>query len=280
MIHALLLVVSLGVAVGGRYGGWWLYGKQKLWWQRWPVAMLSFALPPLLLLSSTLAVVWMGVGGRMGAGDWGLYSYGLAVLALAGAALLLGWLALQGYCSERMARRLPRQPVQDYAVRVAPDASLWAAQVGWWDPCIVLSQGVLDRLRPQHLQAVLLHEHAHYVLRDPLVFLLLGWLRRLSWFLPKTAELWQELLTLRELRADAWTVRHGDSLALAEALWIFAAQAYPEVQQHWGIGLASRPTDWQERLEAILHPTSPQWGIPIVWWLLTLLPLLLVPLHH
>ncbi|MEN9204584.1 MAG: M56 family metallopeptidase [Thermostichales cyanobacterium SZTDM-1c_bins_54] len=280
MIHALVLVGALLLAVGARYGGWWFYEQRVGWWQRWPVAVLTLALPPLLLLSSTWAVVWMGVGGMMAAGPWGAYSYGLAALALGGAVLLLAWLAVQGYRSEAAARQLPRRHIQDWTVHVAPDPTLWAAQVGCWDPCLVVSQGVLDRLGPNHLRAVLLHEQAHQTLGDPWLFLLLGWLRRWSWWLPKTEGLWQEVLVLREFRADAWTVRYGDNLDLAEALWIFAAQHQPQVQQQWAIGLASGSHAWQERLEAILAPGEHQTGIPLLGWLLPLLPLLLVPLHH
>lgn len=280
MIHALILLGSLGLALLGRWLGWLGYGRQQGWEYRWRWALLSFALPPLLLLSSALAVVMMGVGGMMASGIWGSGSYVLAVGIILGAGVLLVILALQGLASEGEARRFPCHTLGEQTVRIAPDERLWAAQVGWWDPCLVISQGVVARLTPGHVRAVLLHEQAHRLFRDPVTFLVLGWLQRLTGFLPKTAELWQALLLLREVRADRWTITQTDALDLAEALWLFAAEGHPELDRQWAIGMGGEA--WQERLEAILSPECAeiQPGIPMLWWLVALLPLLAVPLHH
>ena len=53
-----------------------------------------------------------------------------------------------------------------------------------------------------------------------------GWLRRLTEWLPHSKELWQELLLLRELRADQWAAQQVDPLVLAESL-LLMVNPYP-----------------------------------------------------
>ena len=102
--------------------------------------------------------------------------------------------------------------------RVVETAAVFSAQVGLWRSELVVSQGLLEHLNAEHLEAVLAHEsgHAHY--RDTFWFFWLGGLRRLTGWLPQSETLWQELLLLREVRADEWAARRVDSLVLAESL--------------------------------------------------------------
>jgi Zn-dependent protease with chaperone function len=94
----------------------------------------------------------------------------------------------------------------------------FAAQVGVWKPQLVVCRGLLEQLDEEHLRAVLAHEEAHRHYGDTLWMFAVGWLRHLSGWLPNTEVLWQELLTLRELRADRWAAQRVDPLVLGEAL--------------------------------------------------------------
>lgn len=107
------------------------------------------------------------------------------------------------------------------ALGVAGRVDLIATEVplalcyGLWRPRILLSAGLLARLAPDELRAVVLHERAHVQRRDPLR--LLGWcmLDAACWWLPPglaRARLRYELL------ADRAVIRAGARVALARAL--------------------------------------------------------------
>ncbi|GAB4217905.1 MAG: M56 family metallopeptidase [Synechococcales cyanobacterium] len=284
MIHGVLIVIAALGALLIRQG--YEVELAAPWNRRWQQALWAFAMPPLLIVITAMAVVWMGQGGMMAAGLGGSLSYGAAVgiMILAGlvliAALGLGW------WSEQQIRQFPQETVDSVPVRVMDSERLWAAQVGWCQPSLALSRATLERLNPSQLKAVMLHEQAHAYFRDPVLFMGLGWLRRLTWFLPRTETLWQELVLLRELRADRWTATHHDGLSLAEALWLFAADGH-EALRGVGIGLLDSSGQWEHRLEALLAPPAEdETEHPIVnpcpWWMWMwlLLPLCTIPWHH
>ena len=81
---------------------------------------------------------------------------------------------------------------------------------------------MLDALDRPHLDAVLAHEQAHVYYRDTFWFFWLGWIRSFTIWLPNTEAVWQELLLLRELRADRQATEQVDFLLLAESLLIVA----------------------------------------------------------
>jgi Zn-dependent protease with chaperone function len=144
-----------------------------------------------------------------------------------------------------------------------------------------VSQGLCQLLDAEHLQAVLLHEQAHSYYRDTFWGFWLGWLRRLTAWLPHTEALWQELLFLRELRADHWAAQQSDPLLLAEALLsVVSMPVAPE------LGTALKPEAVNQRLaqriEALLQPPEDtpidRWRWVNLAWVL--LPLLVIPFHH
>ncbi len=170
--------------------------------------------------------------------------------------------------------------------------ALFAAQVGFWDSQLVVSRRLVDTLPPEHLAAVLYHEQAHVHYRDTFWFFWLGCGRHIAPWLPHTAALWEELLLLRELRADRWALNHTDGLLLAEALVAlvqdhcgleptFAAALDTNLDPELGY---STPEDRLEtRINHLLEPTEalPNLSIgSLVWLVLGLLPLLLVTLHQ
>ena len=101
-------------------------------------------------------------------------------------------------------------------VRCLESDTPFAAQVGFWRSRVVVSKGWLNGLTETEQVATLYHEQAHTHYQDPFCFWLLGILRRLTFWLPHTEQLWQELLLLREIRADRWAAQANDPLLLAE----------------------------------------------------------------
>jgi Zn-dependent protease with chaperone function len=141
----------------------------------------------------------------------------------------------------------------------------------------------LQTLKPEHLEAVLTHEQAHHYYRDTFWFFWLGWLRRITSWLPNTESLWQELLILRELRADRWAAGRVDALLLAESLLMVVSTPMMGAENFCAAFSRAAPYNrLQERIEALLEqPESPTQSNLWTWcWvLLALLPLIAVPFH-
>lgn len=131
---------------------------------------------------------------------------------------------------------------------------------------------------------MLAHEDGHRYYRDTCWFFFLGWLCQLTSWLPHTESLWQELLLLREIRADHWATRQVDSLLLAEALLLVvntpllleanfcAAFAYHIPTNH----VTQRIDALLEKPDSMGKPKLWSW----VWLILVLVPLLVIPFHH
>jgi Zn-dependent protease with chaperone function len=280
-MHLMMILTALSSA-------WLLRSRwSKLtgnWTERWQQALFFFLLPPLLLLMTALAVLCMGSQGQMIGLHTDGYSYCL-VLGCVGLTVGFGLkLAIEGWHSLRKIRTYPQIELEGKLTRLLDNSLPYSAQIGFWQPELVVSQGLLETLKPEHLQAVLIHEQAHYYYRDTFWFFWLGWLRRITAWLPNTEALWQELLILRELRADRWAVSRVDALLLAESLLmvvstpIMASESFSAAFSH-----ATPLNRLQERIEALLaEPDSPTYSSLWTWsWvLLTLLPFLAVPFHR
>jgi hypothetical protein len=240
-------------------------------------------LPPLLLLTTAIALVCMGPQGQMVRWWEGWGSYGLALAFLGLAIGLGGKLALAAWKSLRRVRGYPVIDLHGTSGRLFESSTPFIAQVGFWQPELVLSRGLLDLLDDAHLQAVLVHEQAHCFYRDTFCFFWLGWLRRLTAWLPHTEGLWQELLILRELRADRYGAQQVDRLLLAEALLMVVSTPLLELEHsHAAFSAAAMRDRLSERIDAILtaapaeaEPTAWRW----LWLLIGLLPLLVIPFH-
>ena len=74
------------------------------------------------------------------------------------------------------------------------------------------------------------HEQAHANYHDPFWFFWLGVVRRFTFWLPGTQELWEELLLLREIRADQQVAQTSDPFLLAELLVKLSQQMTLAVQ--------------------------------------------------
>jgi Zn-dependent protease with chaperone function len=232
--------------------------KPLPWANRWQRGLLAFSLPPLLLLAMAIAVLTMGRHGSMLGWSVGWLGYGSAL----GLVLwTLFQLLLQTYLTTLSCRRvgtLPQVPLASEVARLLSTEVPFAARVGFWRSQLVLSSGLTEQLSPAQFQAVLRHEQAHLEYRDTFWFFWLGWLRRSLPWLPATEALWQELLLLRELRADRWAARDCDPIALAESL-LALAQAGKGAEPGWALfadevlegGPVSR---LEQRLDALLTP--------------------------
>ncbi|HLO48030.1 MAG TPA: M56 family metallopeptidase [Kamptonema sp.] len=278
-MHLILIVAALSLAWHLRRR--WSYSKGN-WAERWQRSLLLFAFPPMLLIMSSIAVFCMGPYGQM-VGFWdGKLSYILAVLFLGQAAFFFLKLVWEARLFLLQIRTYPRKKIAEVPVRILTTPGLFAAIIGFWQPEFVVSSGLLQTLDRDHLEAVFAHERAHYHYRDTFWFFWLGWLRQITAWLPHTKALWEELLILRELRADAKAAGEVDSLLLAEALLLVASSGYRHFDIMCLIGAVELQHRLEERIEALLGaPQSPikanHWFL--AWWLLTLLPLLTVLFH-
>lgn len=251
---------------------------------------VCFLFPPLLLLMTSVAVIWMGYHGQMFGLQAGWYSYLLAVGFLL-IAIFSGFkLAYQGWLSLQNLSVYPEKMIMGKRARILDLAFPYSAQIGFWKPQLVISQGLLDSLDQDHLQAVLAHEQAHDDYHDTFWFFWLGWLRSLTFWLPNTEGLWQDLLFLRELRADYQAAQKIDGLLLAESLLIVAQQVN---EDRFEISAANCSAALHEsvhqnrlieRINALLNESNPSLVYVYNYWSwswlpLSLLPLTTVPLH-
>lgn len=280
-MHLFMILAALGLTWFLRLS-WYRPGAN--WAERSSQVLLFFLFPPLLLMMTGLAVLCMGPQGRMIGLQAGWCSYLLAISFLGLAAVKCIQLGLQGWRSLQKVRPLPSLSLGDRPGRVLDTPVLFAALIGFWQPELVVSQGLLNTLPKAHLDAVLAHEQAHYYYRDTFWFFWLGWVRSCTAWLPNTEALWQELLILRELRADRWAARQVDPLLLAESLLMVASapSSIPFESFCAAFSEVAQTNRLEERIEALLaEPES--FVKPIrwfwIWLLLAFLPLAAVPFH-
>ncbi len=220
-MHLIVILIVLGIAWQLRQ---WSIPQSGVWSDRAQQCLFLFLFPPLLLLTTAVAIICMGFHGTMLGvkASWIGYSIAVGFVVVAGCLLLN--LADQGDRSLRQLRKYPQQDILSHTARIVDFDFPYRAQIGFWHSELVISRGLLTSLDAEHIEAVLAHEQAHAYYRDTFWFFWLGWLRNLTMWLPNTELLWQELLLLRELRADRQAAETVDYLLLAESL-LTVAQA-------------------------------------------------------
>jgi hypothetical protein len=138
-------------------------------------------------------------------------------------------------------------------VQVIADPRPQAFCAGYLRPTVYISQGALDLLSDEELQAVLAHEDHHSRVRDPLRFACGRILSQALFFVPALRALFRRYADLAELNADGAAVRGGAGGRAALASALLALE---------GSGAGISP----ERVDSLL-------GQPIVWrrpwWLVT-----------
>jgi Zn-dependent protease with chaperone function len=289
-MHLIVSIAIFALAWGLRYT--WAENARLTWIGRWNLTLSKFLLPPLLLFTTSIAIIWMGPHGRMVwvGNDW--LSYNLAIGCLGFAVLYLLKLTLSGWQMLRQVRTYPTTKLGGKKVRILNLSTPYIAQIGFWQPELVITQSLLDNLGTEHLAAVLAHEQAHYRYRDTYCFFWLGWVRQITIWLPQTEAMWQELLVLRELRADRWASKQTDPLLVAEAL-LLVVQNTSVFTENFCTGFSQvAPADrLTQRIDALLEiselanlPTQRIVQSPDLWawgWLLVgFLPLLAVFFHN
>jgi Zn-dependent protease with chaperone function len=288
-IHSVMIFGSLCLAWGLRYG--WQNSNDAgriSWQQRWQKALVCFVLPPLLVVMTAIAVLCMGTEGQMIGLQVGRFSYAIALVFLLYSMVRSGQLAWNGWRSLQKLQDL----VVDFQkinsvhqpVRLLDMPMLFAAQIGFWRSQLFVSQGLLDTLDAEHLEAVLLHERAHAHYRDTFWFFWLGCLRQVMPWLPNTQELWEELLLLRELRADRWAAQYADGLLLAESLLAMVSNNMHSTPTFAAaFGAANTSDRLEERVNFLLAEPEPlpQFSWRSLFWIgFSLLPLTVLPLHY
>ncbi len=280
-MHIMMILAALGLVWWHRCR--WSY-PQGSWTVRWQATLSLFLFPPLLLLVTAASVLYMGPEDKPMLWQWqGRFSYLLASGFLGFAGVLLLKLASQSYRSLQQVRTCPQLNFMGRRGRVLDTPVPFSAQMGFWQSELVVSQGLLNTLDNAHLEAVLKHEQGHYYYRDTFWFFWLGWVRSYTAWLPHTETLWQELLALRELRADRWAAQQVDPLLLAESL-LTVVSTVPVQSDNCcaAFSCAAPRSRLEERIEALLaepelteQPSLWSW----TWLLLALLPLAAVPFH-
>lgn len=295
-MHLLLLVIAFGGAISIRLlpvCSATIHDKNRsqtavITQHEWLRTLLAFALPPLLIVATGLAVVLMGPGGHMHmhvhtSPCVSLISHGVSLGLLAVALLVLVHRSWEGWKSIHQLGGYPLCQLGDRTGRVLPHPLPFAARVGFWNSDLLLSQGLLNQLSAEQVEAVLQHEQAHEHFHDTFWFFWLGWLHQIGRWLPKSDELWQKLLLLRELRADAMAATRCDRIVLAEALFQVASAPLPSNALLAAFGDDSDATRLETRIDALLEEQASfnlEGDRSWYWGWVACLPLLVVPFCH
>lgn len=278
-MHFLIMLTGLVLACAVRFLP--CRSNKSLAW-RWPTVLGRFLFSPLLLLMTTIAILCMGPTGGM-VGHWeGWVSYDLAIGFLSWAIISGIKLAWEGHQTIQQVHQNPLIEINGTPARLLDTPTLYSAQIGFWHSELLVSQGLINHLDAAHLEAVLTHEQAHARYHDTFWFFWLGWLRRLTPWLPDTETLWQELLMLRELRADREAAQQVDALVLAESLLMVVSAPTMQPEICAAFSWAPSRDRLTERIDSLLadpQPASQPHFWSISWLLLALLPLATIPFH-
>jgi Zn-dependent protease with chaperone function len=280
-MHLIMILAALAVAFWVRFQ--WSE-SQGNWNERWRRTLFFFLFPPLFLFMTVIALLFMGPQGQMGGLQTGWFSYILALCYLAFCNILCFQLAWQAKKSVESARICPVINLLGIQVRLLDTKALFAGQIGFWEPELVLSAGLVQTLSPAQLETVLAHEQGHYYYRDTFWFFWMGWARSCTNWLPNTEALWQELLVLRELRADARAALQVDPLVLAESLLVVVSSTpIFSDSEIFCAALGSVGVErLEQRIEALLTQSEPIPELHLHFWrsfLLAFLPILTVIFH-
>lgn len=94
-----------------------------------------------------------------------------------------------------------------------------AFTIGLWQPCIVLSTGLLSMLDPDEERAVIYHEVHHLRHRDPLKTTMLSVFAAVMPYIPVLKHTSQQYRTVREILADNEAIeRTGNAAGIGSAL--------------------------------------------------------------
>jgi Zn-dependent protease with chaperone function len=280
-VHLILLLTALAIALLLRLIP--LKREDNLA-KRWQFCLFVGMFPPLILIMTALAVIFMGYNGKMLGFPASRFSYLISLVFIIFSVICLLKLSYQAWLSLQKIRSYPLTLVRGKPARVLDISFPYIGQIGFWKPELVITTELITILSPQHLQAVMAHEEAHYDHRDTFWFFWLGLLKNITYWLPNTEKLWEELLLLRELRADQKASEKVDFLLLAESL-LLVTQASVDSSSNFNESFSCAFSDNRltERVNALLNPVKSHDSLNIYLWswlLLSFLPWFTLPLHY
>ncbi|MEM1369323.1 MAG: M56 family metallopeptidase [Cyanobacteria bacterium P01_H01_bin.15] len=249
-MHLALLLIGIVLAIVSRV----LMLKTSSGVLSWHRSLSNFLVPPLLILSTALAIMMMGAEGTMFQRPVNHSGYGLALIIW----VTVCWIVIQKSWSawhlwQRIAT-LPLYQSDDVSGRCLQTSVPFAGRVGIWRSQLVISQGLIENLTKREIEAVLVHEQAHEFYRDTFFFFVLGCVQRLFAWMPGTEILWNELLLLREIRADHWAAEKVEPLLLAETLFkVVSLRLSSEQDLMIAFGEESTTGRLEQRINALLE---------------------------
>ncbi|WP_231937630.1 M56 family metallopeptidase [Geminocystis sp. NIES-3709] len=257
--------------------------KRVKYQKKWGLSLFLFTFPPLLLLMTCLTVFLMGYHGEM----WGIkaskFSYYLAESFLVFAVITLIKIMWDFYKLSQLVKKYPLENIDGQNIKIIETSFPYAAQVGFWNSQLVVSRGLIKLLSIEHLQAVIAHESAHKAHKDPFFFFWFSYLERLTFWLPNNKNLWNNLLLLRELRADNTASKTVDSLLIAEALLTVTKATINQTNPltfNWECPFMN--CRLEERIDNLLTDSSQfttfNW-VQIIWLFLVFVPWIFFPFH-
>lgn len=258
--------------------------KQVKYHKKWGLSLFLFTFPPLLLLMTCLTVFLMGYHGEM----WGIkvskFSYYLAESFVIFAIVTLIKTIGNLHQLSSLIKKYPSVNINGQPIKIIDTCFPYAAQVGFWESQLVLSQGLIKLLSPEHLKAVIAHETAHKINKDPFFFFCLSYLEKLTFWLPNNKNLWNNLLLLRELRADKIAAKTVDFLLIAEAL-LTVTNASIELEKplkfNWECPFIN--CRLEERIDNLLTESEESSNFKwwqIIWLFLVFIPWTFFPFHN
>lgn len=252
--------------------------------KKWGYSLFFFAFPPLIILMTSIVIISMGYHGEM----WGMkpskISYGLAWFFFIFALISLINLAIKLYQTIKNIQQYEEVNLQEKSARLIDISVPYAAQIGFWQSELVISKGLFKLLSPEHLTAVISHENAHQKHKDPFFFFWLSWLEKIAFWLPNNKFLWQNLLLMRELRADNTASQEIDFLLLAESLLIVTESLVKQnkiIDNDFVCPLINYRL--QERIDALISSqdfySKFNW-YQLAWLVFVFLPWITIPYHN
>lgn len=137
-----------------------------------------------------------------------------------------------------------------------------AITMGFIQPKIVLSTGLMNLLTENELSAVISHEYYHYKNRDPLKVFFLTLCASAMWYIPILKWFMQQYRIIQEVLADEFAIREQEtSLHLGSALLKMLKVGKQAEMPFAYVSFADTSVNY--RIEYILNPMkNVQWKIP------------------
>ena len=282
-MHLFLLLTALSIAFLVRVISQFNCFNDRKHSKHWGISLFFFAFPPLVLLMTCITIILMGYHGEM----WGIkaskFSYDLALSYIFISVIYLVKNFIDLYRLHQLTKQYSSQYIGNKKVKIIETSFPYAAQIGFWRSQLVVSQGLMDLLSEEHLQAVIAHETAHETYKDPFFFFWLSYIERLTFWLPNNKKLWHNLLLLRELRADKTASNTVDFLLIAESLVQVTSATIKQKQPFTGLALECPFNDsrLEERIDNLLTENNTvgfSWS-HLLWLIIVFVPCIFIPFH-